>query len=218
MRANLIRDRLHYQHGLRWLRRRDATLDTVVDRWGDPPMWLRRPGFSALLHIILEQQVSLASARAVMQKLRAQVPRVTPAHLLALSDAQLKQAGFSRQKARYARVLAQAIIDGTLALHRLHTRATATARAELTSITGIGPWTANVYLLMALKHRDIWPRGDLALRVAMRELYAAELERIADQLPTVPDEDDVQQSFAQRWQPWRSLAVRVCWLHYLRRS
>lgn len=216
MREHLIRDLAHYQQGQRWLCQRDATLQQVIAEWGSPPLWQRRPGFSSLLHIILEQQVSLASAQAVMHKLRALVPRLTPAQLLTLSDRQLSSAGFSRQKARYARLLAQALQDGSLSLKKLPQLSTGEAREALLGITGIGPWTADIYLMMVLRHRDIWPRGDLALRLAMRELYADELGTEATALLPTAMEDEAQSHFAERWLPWRSVAVRICWLHYLR--
>jgi DNA-3-methyladenine glycosylase II len=191
-------------HGLRALARRDRDLARVVDQYGPPPMWARQPGFPTLVHIILEQQVSLASARAAFNRLKAAI-RVTPRNFLTLDDSTLKAIGFSRQKTGYARHLAQAILDrrfSPAALARMDDEA---ARAALVELKGIGVWTADIYLLMALRRPDVWPHGDLALAVAAHHVK---------QLPSRPTYDELT-AMSEAWRPWRAVAARVLWHYYL---
>jgi DNA-3-methyladenine glycosylase II len=168
-------------------------------------MWAREPGFPTLIHIILEQQVSLASARAAYERLLAADSPLTPARFLEFDDATLKTIGFSRQKTRYGRELARAILDGRLDLAGLHTLDDASARSELVVIKGIGPWTADIYLLMALRRPDVWPSGDLALANA-----AQRVKRLASR--PAPDELD---ALGIAWKPWRAVAARLLWHYYL---
>jgi DNA-3-methyladenine glycosylase II len=168
-------------------------------------MWAREPGFPTLIHIILEQQVSLASARAAYDRLLAAASPLTPDRFLELDDAQLKRIGFSRQKTAYGRELAGAILGGRLDLAGLETLDDADVRSELTGIKGIGPWTADIYLLMALRRPDVWPSGDLALASA-----AQRVKRLAAR-PT-PDELD---TLGADWAPWRAVAARLLWHYYL---
>ncbi len=190
---------------MRALAEADADLGEVVARHGSPPLWGREPGFPTLLRIILEQQVSLASARATYERLLTAIPTLTPAALLNLDDAALRTAGFSRQKASYARDLARSLADRTLDLVDLESKSDDDARLELTRLRGIGTWSADIYLLMALRRSDIWPRSDLALATA-----ALEVKRL-DRRPA-PDE---LERLAARWRPWRAVAARILWHHYL---
>ncbi len=187
------------------LARRDADLADVVRRHGPPPLWSRRPGFGTLLHIILEQQVSLASALAAYRKLNAAVRPLTPRAFLALDDATLKTIGFSRQKTRYGRELAAALAEGRLNLRRLARQEDAAARASLTAIKGIGPWTAEIYLLMVLRRPDAWPTGDLALAIA-----AQRVKRLGSR----PGPDELS-ALGEAWRPWRAVAARILWHAYL---
>ena len=176
-------------------------------RYGEPPMWQREPGFSTLLHIILEQQVSLTSALRTFEKLNALVPELTPETFLTLDDAALKSAGFSRQKTRYGRALAKSIVAGELKLESLPTLSDEEVSSELTKIVGIGAWSANIYLLMVLRREDVWPRGDLALAIAVQDIK---------NLPARPSQDELS-ILAQSWQPHRSYAARLLWHYYLSR-
>lgn len=187
------------------LARRDADLAAVVGRHGPPPLWARPAGFGTLLHIILEQQVSLASARAAYRKLKAAVAPLTPAGFLALDDGALKTIGFSRQKTRYGRELAIALAEGRLNLQRLGRQDDATARAALTAIKGIGPWTAEIYLLMVLRRPDAWPTGDLALAIAAQRVK---------RLRARPGPHELQ-ALGEAWRPWRAVAARILWHDYL---
>jgi len=191
-------------HGLRVLARRDRDLARVIDQYGPPPMWARRPGFPTLIHIILEQQVSLASARAAFNRLKAAI-RVTPGNLLTLDDATLKTIGFSRQKTGYARHLAQAILERRFSPAALAHMDDEAAREALIELKGIGVWTADIYLLMALRQPDVWPHGDLALAVAAQHVK---------QLPARPTYHELT-AMSEAWRPWRAVAARVLWHHYL---
>jgi DNA-3-methyladenine glycosylase II len=183
----------------------DPDLGAIIEAHGPPPMWSRKPGFATLIHIILEQQVSLASAQAAYDKLLQQVPDLTPANFLALDDGALRSTGFSRQKTRYCRILASAVGDGTLPLQDLEDMPEHQARKRLQALTGIGRWTADVYLLMALGRPDIWPVGDLALVLAVQNVKG---------LATRPDSNQME-DLAEPWKPWRAIAARILWHHYL---
>ena len=186
----------------------DPRLARIVAEFGPPPLWARAPGFPTLLHIILEQQVSLASARAAFDRLLAVASPLTPERFLELDDVTLKVAGFSRQKTRYGRELAKAILSGSLDLERLATLDDDAARAELVKVVGIGRWTADIYLLMALCRPDAWPVGDLALAVAAQRALG---------LPSVPSDVEMQ-ALGEPWRPWRAVAARVLWHYYLSRG
>ena len=156
---------------------RDPDLAAIVARWGPPPLWDRAPGFPTLVHIILEQQVSLASAQAAFDRLRAATGPAHPGRFLELSDAELLSIGFSRQKTRYGRELATAVIDGSLELDRLPGLDDDAVHAALIAVPGIGPWTATVYLLMVLGRPDVWPIDDIALAQAVAEVKGLDAAR-----------------------------------------
>ena len=143
-------DAARLAHAVDQLAARDADLAAIVARFGPPPLWDRRPGFGTLLHIVLEQQVSLASAQAAYDRLRLAADPLTPARFLELSDADLLAIGFSRQKARYGRALAAAVGSGALDLDGLAGLDDDAVHAALQAIPGIGPWTSTIYLLMVL--------------------------------------------------------------------
>ncbi len=185
--------------------KRDDHLREVVARYGSPPLWAREPGFPTLVKIILEQQVSLSSAQAAYDKLWAAVDKLTPEAFLTLNDVDLKQVGFSRQKTRYCKILAESLISGDLDLDSLAWKNDVDVFDALTCLKGIGPWTASIYLLMALRRPDVWPRGDLALLVSLQEVKGL------DSRPTLEE----AAAIADDWIPWRSVAARVLWHSYL---
>jgi DNA-3-methyladenine glycosylase II len=202
----LILDEHVLAHGMRTLARRDPDLARLARQHGPPPLWAREPGFPTLIHIILEQQVSLASAQAAFDRLRAACQgEVSPRRLLRFDDARLKAIGFSRQKAGYARALAQAMLAGQFDPAGLGHLDDEAARAQLIRQKGIGPWSADIYLLMVLLRPDIWPHGDLALAVAVQKVKG---------LPTRPTYAELAE-MAKRWKPWRAVAARMCWHYYL---
>jgi DNA-3-methyladenine glycosylase II len=187
---------------------RDPVLKRILDALGPPPLWARPQGFPTLLHIILEQQVSLASARAAFRRLRQEASPLTPGRFLALDDEALRLAGFSRQKAAYGRALAEAVLRKELDLSGLAALDDSSVRSALLRIKGIGPWTADIYLLMALLRPDIWPRGDRALVVAYQQLNGAR---------TAPSDNELAKQ-ALAWKPWRAVAARLLWHFYLNRD
>jgi DNA-3-methyladenine glycosylase II len=187
------------------LAERDSDLARILKRIGPPPMWDREPGFPTMVHIILEQQVSLASAKAAFDKLLDTIAPLDSESFLTLNDATLKSIGFSGQKGRYCRELARAIIDGSLNLEALSSLSDDKVRAELERVTGVGPWTSNIYLLMVLLRPDVWPPGDLALAAAVQDLKGL------DHRP----QPAALRMIADRWRPWRSVAARILWHHYL---
>jgi DNA-3-methyladenine glycosylase II len=186
---------------------RDPDLRGILERFGEPPMWDRPPGFATLAHIVLEQQVSLASAQAAFDRLGAAVDVLTPERFLELDDPTLLAIGFSRQKTRYVRNLAQAVASGALDLNSLAGLADEDVHVALVAQTGVGPWTASIYLLMALRRPDVWPATDMALAAAVAEVKRLERR---------PDTDQMQ-ALAEAWRPWRSVAARLFWHDYLSR-
>ena len=184
---------------------KDKDLKMVIDSFGPPPMWSRDPGFPTLVYIILEQQVSLASAKAAFDKLLAYTPDLTPDRFLEINDQQLKKIGFSRQKMSYCRELAIACANGSLLIDDLQNMPDDLVRKELQKIKGIGPWTSDIYLLMVLKRPDIWPVGDLALISAIQNLK---------NLPTRPTSEEFA-LLGEDWKPWRAVAARILWHYYL---
>ncbi len=170
-------------------------------------MWDRAPGFATLIHIMLEQQVSLASARAAFDRLLAATDPLTAPNFLRLSDADLLAIGFSRQKTRYGRALAGAVVDRTLDLETLAALDDEAAQGMLETIPGIGRWTSTIYLLMVLRRPDVWPSGDMALAAAVRDV-----KRLSER----PRPDELH-ALGEAWRPWRSVAARVLWSDYLAR-
>ena len=194
-----------FEEGLRVLCDRDPDLAQIPAKLGPPPMWAREPGFPTLIHIILEQQVSLSSDKAAYDRLLATASPLTPARFLELDDVALKTIGFSRQKTTYGRELAQAIVSGSLDLAELENVDDAAVRSELIKVKGIGPWTADIYLLMALRRPDVWPSGDLALAAAAQGVK---------RLPTRPTPEELD-ALGASWRPWRAVAARLLWHYYL---
>jgi len=188
----------------RKLARRDGRLATVYSRYGTPPVWARPEGFQTLLRIILEQQVSLASARACFDKLCIRIGALTPEGLLKSTDAELRADGFSRQKSAYARHLAEAVMDNRLDFGKLKKLPDAEVKAELIKLKGVGEWTSDIYLLMALLRPDVMPKGDIALHTAWHKLSGE---------PRPSSQEFVQ--MAERWMPYRSVAARLLWHYYL---
>jgi DNA-3-methyladenine glycosylase II len=183
----------------------DADLAGIIDRHGPPPLWERPPGFETLVRIILEQQVSLRSAEAALGRLVGAAGAVDPEAIVAAGESVLRDAGLTRQKARYLVGLAGDVVDGRFDLGAVAHLGDDDARAALTGVLGIGRWTADIYLLMALGRPDIWPVGDLALAGSMRRAKG-----LAN-LPSAAQQVDI----AAPWRPWRAVAARLLWHAYL---
>jgi DNA-3-methyladenine glycosylase II len=199
----LTRQALHGAAGE--LALRDPILAGIRERLGTPPMWGRRPGFATLVKIILEQQVSLAAARTLYRRLEAHLGGVTPDRVAASRVEGLREFGLTRQKAAYCHGLALRVQDGSLDLSAAARAHDAAGRSALLAVPGLGPWSVDIYYLMALRRPDVWPTGDLALAASIRDL------RRMRRLPTA----DEQHRLARRWAPWRSVAARMLWAHYL---
>ena len=186
------------------LARRDKWLGRIFALHGPPPLWDREPGFQTLLRIILEQQVSLASARACFDRLCQRVGDVTPEKLLSSTDDELKKDGFSRQKASYARYLSEAVLERRVDLESFSTLADEEVKSELMKLKGVGEWTSDIYLLMAMLRPDVMPKGDVALHTAWHRL-SGESRPTSDEFIRI----------AERWKPYRSVAARMLWHFYL---
>jgi DNA-3-methyladenine glycosylase II len=189
------------------LAERDSDLGAIVARFGPPPLWSRPPGFPTLVRIMLEQQVSLASALAAFERLRVAVDPLTPDGFLGLNDRELLAIGFSRQKARYVRGLARALTTETFDLERLAELADEEIYRELVALTGIGPWTAGIYMMEALLRPDVWPVADMALVTSVMQVKG---------LGARPGPADME-AIGEAWRPWRSVAARLFWHDYLGR-
>lgn len=191
--------------GVACLCRQNEHFSEIVEAYGPPPLWSRDEGFATLIRIILEQQVSLQSAKAAFDKLANTLGQITPQSFLLLTEEKLKQIGFSRQKSGYGRALAGEIVTGTLDLQSLNRLGDAEVKETLTRVRGIGAWTANIYLLMALKRPDVWPSGDLALELAALKLFSLEKRPSSKEL----------QKMSRQWAPWRAVAARLLYHYYL---
>jgi DNA-3-methyladenine glycosylase II len=191
--------------GARALARRDRHFAALLYRNGLPPMWARRPGFPTLVHIVIEQQVSIVAARSLFRRIRADLGDMTPELVADRGITGLHRLGLTRQKAAYCHGLACAILSGQLSLSAIARRDDTTGRAALLSLHGIGPWSADIYYLMALRRPDVWPVGDLALTIALHEVKG---------LPARPDPRS-QLAMSAGWAPWRSVAARLLWHYYL---
>jgi DNA-3-methyladenine glycosylase II len=183
----------------------DADFANVIRLYGYPPMWTRPNTFETLVHIILEQQVSLASALSALNKLRERVQEITPARVLLLTDAEMRECYCSRQKTAYIRYLAEAIISGQIDLKAFEQMEDAEIRAQLTALKGIGNWTVDVYLMFVLQHSDVLPIGDLAIVNAIKRLKGLPKETLKEDLVIM----------AEQWKPYRTVASMLLWHYYL---
>ncbi len=184
---------------------RDADLKLILDTHDYPPFWKRPPTFETLVHIILEQQVSLASAMAALKKLKEKIGEITPHRFLALTNEELKDCYFSRQKIVYTQHLANAIGDNLLNLDVLPEMNNDHVRSTLTKIKGIGNWTVDVYLMMVLQRSDLFPLGDVALMTSMRETKKLSKDVSRDAIAII----------AIGWKPYQTIAAFILWHSYL---
>ena len=186
----------------------DELLAAIHATYGDPPLWQRATGFRTLVHIILEQQVSLSSAKSMLLRLETAIQPFTPERFLELGEDYFRGLGVTRQKSAYVLHLAESIVSGRLNFRGLARLSDDQALGQLMGIKGIGLWSANIYLLMAMRRADIWPAGDLALAVAVRELTG---------LSERPSPEQLEQ-IAEQWRPYRAVAARMLWQYYLGRK
>ena len=191
--------------GAVYLAAHDNDLARLLETDGVPPLWARKPCFSTLIRIVLEQQVSLASARAMYHRLVDNLVPFTPGRFFEVGSSYLKSLGITRQKAAYCINVAEAILGDRLDLKAVSRMDDATVVDTLTQIKGIGSWTADIYLLMALRRPDVWPSGDIALIKTVRKVKKL---HVSPSPPTLS-------SVAEAWRPFRSVAARMLWHHYL---
>lgn len=187
------------------LAEKDDTLKRIINLFGYPPFWSRPNTFESLVHIILEQQVSLASALAALNKLKYKIVDITPENFLLLTDEELRACYFSRQKTIYVRHLAQSIVMGELSLKSLALMNDAEIRTSLTKVKGIGNWTVDIYLIFILHHCDVFPLGDLAAVNALKKIR--KLSKEAN--PEVILEN------ISHWKPYRTIGTMLLWHYYL---
>jgi len=176
----------------------------IKDKYSVPPNWQRPEGFVSLSKIILEQQVSLASAEAHFNKLNNYLPNFIPSEILKLSDKEMKTCQISRQKAKYLRALSEALINKELNFEELSNLSPDQVRKKLTNIKGIGNWTTDIYLMFCLQSKDIFPLGDIALINTIKELTK------------VRSKEGIIR-FTQKLKPFRSLAAYFLWFYYLKK-
>ena len=182
----------------------DKIFAFIKAKYGNPPAWARPPGFISLSRIILEQQVSLASANAHFLKLNGYLGEFTPSNILRLTDGEMRFCQISRQKSGYLRSLSTAILSGDLILENLSNKGESEIRKDLTRIKGIGTWTSDIYLMFCLQSKDIFPTGDIAIINTVRELISAGTKEEIGRL-------------SEKWKPFRSLAAYFFWHYYLRK-
>lgn len=187
------------------LGKKDRELKWIIQTYGYPPMWTRPNNFETLIHIILEQQVSLASALAALNKLKEKLVHITPEALLLLTDEELKACYFSRQKTVYARALAHAIQTKTLQLKKLEKLPDEEVRKEMITLKGFGNWTIDVYLMFVLRRADIFPVGDLAAVNALKQIKKLPADSSKEKVLTI----------SAAWQPYRTVATMILWHYYL---
>ncbi|WP_264520488.1 DNA-3-methyladenine glycosylase family protein [Flavobacterium sp. N1994] len=189
------------QEAIRYLCDKEETLKGIIDKYGNPFIPSRPQGFVTLCKLILEQQVSIDSAKACFQKIETRLGDVSPETISKCSDDELKSCGVSRQKISYLKILAKAVSE-ELDLESFNSKSADEVRNELIKIKGIGHWTIDVYLMFSLQSPDIIPLGDIAVVNTIKELFDVhtkeEMERLSD-----------------HWKPYRSMATFILWHHYL---
>ena len=190
--------------GVRALKRKDPVMKRIIAEGATPPLRKRDPGFEGLAGIIVSQQLSVASAGAIWARFKTRFDPLTPEAVLAASDDELRGPGLSAPKIRTLKAISAAVVEGALPLETLHDLPADEAHATMTAVKGIGPWTADIYLLFCLGHPDAFPAGDLALQEAARIAYGLEAR------PTVKE----FAVLAERWRPWRGVASKVLWAYY----
>jgi DNA-3-methyladenine glycosylase II len=192
------------QQAIDYLLRKEPLFQTIIDTFGLPIIPTRPQGFPTLVLLILEQQVSIDSAKATFNKLKSVAPEIAPLQILALTDETFRAVGVSRQKTNYIKGLAQAVIDKTIDLGSLPSKPAEQVREELIKLKGIGTWTIDVYLMFSLQSPDIIPLGDIAVVNTMKELF------------DIHDKEQMEIR-ARDWSPFRSMATYLLWHHYLQK-
>lgn len=197
----------NFQKYCNHLSKLDKHLKQIIHEHGYPPMWTRKQGFETLILTILEQQVSLAAAFAAYKKLKSRIGTVTPAKILNMTNEELRECYFTRQKQGYAKNLAAAFSNKTLPWKQFPDMSDEEVRQHLTAIKGIGNWTADVYLMHALQRTDLFPLGDIALVNSLKE---------TKQLPPHTSKEEML-LLAEPWRPYRTIAAMILWHSYIKK-
>ena len=196
-----------FYHRCDWCVQKEPKLKPVIDKFGYPPFWHREPNFATLVLTILEQQVSLASAKTTYDKLVEKIKTVTSENIIGLTEEELRQCYFSKQKTGYTKILAEELHSGRLKLSELNELPEKKIRSRLTQIKGIGNWTVDMYLLMSLHFSDIFPPGDLA---TIKSVYELELVSPNSSVENITD-------YMKIFSPYRSVATYILWHSYIKR-
>lgn len=187
---------------------KDADLKVIIESYGYPPYWKRALHVETLVQIILEQQVSLASAKAAFLQLKKKIGKFTPEKLLALSDEDFRAAYFSKQKTSYTRNLATAVVTGEINLCLLANESDDIIRTKLTKIKGIGNWTADVFLMMVLSRKNVFPFGDIALVNSLKHIKKLPKETSREEMEWI----------VEQWAPYKTIAAFMLWWAYIQRK
>ena len=190
--------------GVRVLRRKCSYLRRVHDKAGDPPLRLYAPGFEGLARIVVGQQLSIASAEAIWRRVSITLTPMKPSSVSTLTDEDLRAAGLSMAKVRTLRAIAEAVGNG-LNLEQLAEETEGAIRETLTAVHGVGPWTADIFLLFCISRADAFAAGDLALQMATQNALGLEQRPSSEELLDI----------AERWRPWRGVAARMLWNYYM---
>jgi len=180
----------------------DKTFSLIRNKYGDPPAWSRPEGFVSLIRIILEQQISLASANAHFLKLTGYLNELTPEAIIKLTGEEMRNCQISRQKALYLKALSDAVLSGVLEIEKLSGLSEDEVRKILTSIKGIGNWTTDIYLMFCLQSKNIFPSGDIAVINTVKELWG------------LKSKEEII-ALAETWKPFKSIATYFLWHYYL---
>jgi DNA-3-methyladenine glycosylase II len=190
------------QEAIQYLSKIDAVFKHIVEKYGMPTIPKRPQGFETLVLLILEQQVSIDSAKATFLKLKAKEINFQPEFLIHISDAEYRSIGVSRQKMTYIKALSHSIIHGEIDIESLAAKSPQQVREELIKIKGIGNWTIDVYLMFSLQVPDIIPLGDIAVMNTIKELL------------NIHDKQEME-NYVAKWSPYRSAATFLLWHYYL---
>ena len=192
------------QEAIDYLLEKDTIFNSIIENYGLPTIPKRPQGFETLVLLILEQQVSIDSAKATFLKIKTTLKTLAPEILLDVSDADFRNLGVSRQKTSYIKALATALLNKELDLESLPTKTTQEVREELIKIKGIGNWTIDIYLMFCLQAPDVLPLGDIAVLNTLKELLDIH-------------DKELMYAHAQQWSPYRSYATYLLWHHYLKK-
>jgi DNA-3-methyladenine glycosylase II len=192
------------QQAISYLTSKDETLKFILDNFGNPIIQKREEGFASMCHIILEQQVSIASAKACYIKLENHFGKITPEIIINASDDELRNCGVSRQKIIYLKDLAHKVLSNAIDFESYTTKSEEQIREELITIKGVGNWSIEVYLMFCLQSPDIIPLGDIAIKNTLKELYNCQTQ-------------EEMQSISDNWKPFRTFASYTIWHYYLKK-